>query len=178
MFHYKTAQKCYDWAYETTQTRRFFPSYNNIKHYIVPNLTNPTIKRSIATFFYIFCSLIWVISTTFTSPLHLYCNPFYSNYYSLNREGILRKLPRTISQESTNIWMKEKWLKDESSDEDEDDGTNCKIHKILSIELTEKCGDWVQCDTYNEYIFPKCYDRRDISTDYDFFVVFSLDRKC
>ena len=53
---------------------------------------------------------------------------------------------------------------DESSDEEED-GTTCKICKISWIELAEKCGDWVQCDTCNEYIFQECYDKRDISAD-------------
>ena len=52
---------------------------------------------------------------------------------------------------------------DESSDEE--DGTTCKICKISWIELAEKCGDWVQCDTCNEYIFQECYDKRDISAD-------------
>ena len=57
---------------------------------------------------------------------------------------------------------------DESSDEEEDDGTTCKICKIPWIELTEKREDWVQCDMYDEYIFPKCYDKADISADDDF----------
>ena len=34
-------------------------------------------------------------------------------------------------------------LNDESSNEDAD--TTCKIFRIPWIELTEKCGDWVQC---------------------------------
>ena len=56
---------------------------------------------------------------------------------------------------------------DESCDEEEDDGTTCKICKIHWIELTERCGDWVQCDICDEYICPKCYDERDISADDD-----------
>ena len=56
---------------------------------------------------------------------------------------------------------------DESSDE-EDGGTTCKICKIPWIELTEKREDWVQCDMCDEYIFPKCYDKADISADDDF----------
>ena len=66
---------------------------------------------------------------------------------------------------------------DESSDEEEDDGTTCKIWKILWIELMKKCGDWVQCDMCDECICPKCYDKRDISADDDFFVVFASDHK-
>ena len=64
-------------------------------------------KLVIATFFFIFCGLIWVISTTFTSPLHLYCHPLYSNYYPLNSEKSSRKLLRTISQESVNVSLNE-----------------------------------------------------------------------
>ena len=37
-------------------------------------------------------------------------------------------------------------LNDENSDEKEYDGTTCKICKITWIELTEKCGDWLQCE--------------------------------
>ena len=59
---------------------------------------------------------------------------------------------------------------DESSDEEEDDGTTCKICKIPWIELTEKYEDWIQC---GEYICPKYYDKKYISADYDFFVVFA-----
>ena len=49
-----------------------------------------------------------------------------------------------------------------SSDEEEDDGTTCKICKVSWVELTEKCGDVVQ------YICQKCYGKRDISGDDDF----------
>ena len=66
---------------------------------------------------------------------------------------------------------------DESSDKEEDDGTTCKIYKIPWIELMEKCGDWFQCNICGECIFPKCYDKRGISADDDFFVVFYLDHK-
>ena len=38
--------------------------------------------------------------STFTSSLCIYCNPFYSNYYPLNHEEILRGLPQTSSRES------------------------------------------------------------------------------
>ena len=59
---------------------------------------------------------------------------------------------------------------DESSVEEEDDGTStCKICKIPWTELTEKCRYWVQRDICDEYICPKCYGKRDISTDDDFF---------
>ena len=51
----------------------------------------------------------------------------------------------------------------ESSDE-EDDGT-CKICKIPWVELTEKCGDWVQCNICDECICLKCYGNIDISAD-------------
>ena len=64
---------------------------------------------------------------------------------------------------------------DESSDEEEDDGTTCKICEIPWIELTEECGDWVECNICKEYICPKCYDKRDIYAD--FFVVFATDPK-
>ena len=37
--------------------------------------------------------------------LRLHYNHFYSNYYPLNREEILRKLSKTISQESVNVSM-------------------------------------------------------------------------
>ena len=66
---------------------------------------------------------------------------------------------------------------DESSVEEEGDGTTCSICKILWVELMEKCGDWVQCDICDEYICPKCYDKRDISADDDFFVAFTSDHK-
>ena len=36
----------------------------------------------------------------------------------------------------------------------------CKICKIPWIELTEKCGNWVQCAICDEYICPKRYDKR------------------
>ena len=68
-------------------------------------------------------------------------------------------------------------MNDESSDEDEDYGTTCKICKIYWIELTKKCGDWVQCNIYSEYICTKCNDKRDISADDDFLIVFELDHK-
>ena len=63
---------------------------------------------------------------------------------------------------------------DEGNDEKEDDGTTCKICNIPWMELTEKCGDWVLCDLCDEYIHPKCYGKRDISADDDFFVVFKV----
>ena len=49
---------------------------------------------------------------------------------------------------------------DESSIEVEDDGSTCKVCKIPLIELTKKCGNWVQYDICDEYICPKCYDER------------------
>ena len=45
------------WAQEATQTRCFFPSYNNIKYYFVPNFTKQKIKTSklaVAPFFFIY----------------------------------------------------------------------------------------------------------------------------
>ena len=60
---------------------------------------------------------------------------------------------------------------DESSDEEEDDSTTCKFCKIPWTGLTEKCGYWVQCDIWDEYICPKCYGKRDVSVDDDFFVI-------
>ena len=65
---------------------------------------------------------------------------------------------------------------DDSSDE-EDDDTPCKICKIPSIEITDKGKDWIQCDIWDEYICPKCYDKKNISADDDFFVVFPSDHK-
>ena len=53
----------------------------------------------------------------------------------------------------------------ESSDEEEDNGTTWKICKIPWIELAQQWGDWVQCDICDKYIGPKCYDKRDISAD-------------
>ena len=58
-------------------------------------------------------------------------------------------------------------LIDEKSDEEEDYGTTCKIYKIPWVKLTEKCGDWFQCNICEEYIWPKCYDKRNISADKD-----------
>ena len=66
---------------------------------------------------------------------------------------------------------------DEGSDE-EDDGTTCKICEIPRAGLKEKCGYWVQCDICDEYIYAKCYDKRDLSANDDFFVVYTLDHKC
>ena len=43
--------------------------------------------------------------------------------------------------------------------------------------MTKKCGDSVPCDICDEYICPKCYDKRNIPADADFFVVFALDHK-
>ena len=57
--------------------------FNNIKRYFFQILVTKQWKLPIATIFFILCSLIWVISTTFTSPLQLCCNLFYSNYYPL-----------------------------------------------------------------------------------------------
>ena len=54
----------------------------------------------------------------------------------------------------------------ESSDE-EDDNSTCIFCKIPWIELTEKCGDWVYCNKYDQCICPKCYYRGDILTDDD-----------
>ena len=34
-----------------------------------------------------------------------------------------------------------------------------KICRILWIELTEKCGDWDQCNICNEFFCPKFYDK-------------------
>ena len=67
---------------------------------------------------------------------------------------------------------------DKSGDKEEYDGTTCKVYKTAWIELTEKCGDWIQSDICDEYIYPKCYDKRDVSADDDFFVVFASDHKC
>ena len=96
---------------------------------------------------------------------------------------MLWKLPRTIPQEEIPQEEQQpdparqcnnvaEWLNGESSDEEEDDGTTCKIFKISWIESTEKCDDWVQW--YMWWIYrPKCYGKRDISSDGDFFVVFT-----
>ena len=59
-------------------------------------------------------------------------------------------------------------LNDETSDKEKDDGATCKICKIPRIELMEKCEDWVQYDLCHEYIYPKCYDKSDFSTNDDF----------
>ena len=59
---------------------------------------------------------------------------------------------------------------DKGTNEEQDDGTTNKICKIPWKELTEKRGDWVQCNTCDKYICPKCYDKRGISADDDFFV--------
>ena len=59
----------------------------------------------------------------------------------------------------------------------EDDSTTCKIWDVPWIELAEKYRDWVRYDIYDEYICPKCYDKRDISADDNFFVVFASDHK-
>ena len=67
------------------------------------------------------------------------------------------------------------WPNYENSNEEVDDGTTCKICEIPWIELTEECGDWVECNICKEYICPKCYDKRDIYAD--FFVVFATDPK-
>ena len=63
----------------------------------------------------------------------------------------------------------------ESCDEEEDNGTTiCKTYKISWIELTEKCGDWVQCDICNDQsamtreIFPQMMI---------FVIVFASDHK-
>ena len=66
---------------------------------------------------------------------------------------------------------------DESSNEEEDDGTAWEICKILWIELTEICRYRVQCDIFDEYICQKCYEKKDISADDYFFVVFASDHK-
>ena len=59
----------------------------------------------------------------------------------------------------------------------EDNYITYKICKTLWIELTKKRGDSVPCDTCDEYICPKCYDKRNISADDDFLVVFVLEHK-
>ena len=70
-----------------------------------------------------------------------------------------------------------KWSNDESSNCEKDYGTTCIICKIRWIELKEKCGEWVQCDIWDEYICPKCFEKKDIFKENDFFVVFELDHK-
>ena len=123
----------------------------------------------------------------------------------MNREEILRKFLRTISQESANVSMNETLIKrgrrkkipsgtavneeilqeeqqpgpsrqcnnlaessnDESRDEKEVDRTTCKMCKIPWIELTEKSKDRFQYDICDTCICPKCYDKRDTSTDDD-----------
>ena len=64
---------------------------------------------------------------------------------------------------------RKRWRWRWNSDED-DDGTACKTCKIPWIELTEKCWDWVQCQTCDEYVYQKCCDKRDIPIDDDFFL--------
>ena len=64
----------------------------------------------------------------------------------------------------------------ECSDEKEDDGTaTCKICKIPWIEMW-RLGSmrYTVCD---EYICPKCCDKRDISADDVFLVGFASDYK-
>ena len=39
---------------------------------------------------------------------------------------------------------------EEGTNEEEGDGTTCKICKILCIKLVDKCGDWVQCNICDE----------------------------
>ena len=72
----------------------------------------------------------------------------------------------SLSPQNNNL---DESLNDESGDEEEDDGITYKFCKIPWIELTKKWGDCVQCDICDQYICPKCYDKRDISADDDFF---------
>ena len=69
-------------------------------------------------------------------------------------------------------WRITLWSNDESRDEEKDDGSTWKICKIPRIELTKKCGDWIQWDICDKYVCPKCsgdevapkcYDKRYIS---------------
>ena len=85
---------------ETTQTRLFSPSYNNIKNYFFPKSYKPSNKNLSQLHF----SPFWL------HLFHLCCSSFNSNYYALNREENLRKLPRTISQETTNVLMSETFI--------------------------------------------------------------------
>ena len=83
-----------------------------------------------------------------------------------------------VSQEEQQPGQSQQCIKNlaqSSNDEEEDEGTAgipCKIFKIPWIELTEKCGYWVQSDICNEYIYPEGYEKRGISADDEFFCSF------
>ena len=47
---------------------------------------------------------------------------------------------------------------DESSDEEED--MMVLPAEFVPLDRTEKCEGWVQCDICDEYICPKCHDKR------------------
>ena len=79
------------------------------------------------------------------------------------------EIPQDEKQPSRQYNNLAESLNDESSNEQEDDVTAYKMCKTPWIELTEKCGDWVQWNICNEYICPNCYDKRDISANDDFF---------
>ena len=68
-------------------------------------------------------------------------------------------------------------LSNDDSSDDKGDGTIRKICKIPWLEMTEKCGYWVQSEIWDEYICLKGYEKRDISTNDNFFVVFATDHK-
>ena len=42
-------------------------------------------------------------------------------------------------------------LSNDKSRDEEGDGTSCKICTIPWIEVTEKCGDWFQCNICDKY---------------------------
>ena len=111
--------------------------------------------------------------------------------YHLDRNEVLRKLPKTITEAQVDQSMNEtlidllqtkhgdkciikkswgkhieagiiantepaaNYVSDSSSEEeDEDDGTVCKICSVKWIDLTENSGIWVHCDIRDDYICP------------------------
>ena len=70
--------------------------------------------------------------TTFSSPLFLCCNLFHSNYYPLNREEILRKLRRKISEKSANVSMNKALINTLQPNRAEKVGGRRRGKKILS----------------------------------------------
>ena len=86
----------------------------------------------------------------------------------VHRGNVVESLNDEISDDNT---QKMKFpVKDFFSKcEEENYSTTCKICKTPSIKLMKKCGDWFQCDICEEYIWPKCYEKSDISADNDIF---------
>ena len=176
---------------------------------VVTNMLKEYFPLLLARLFMLFLARLFILQAKSCSeifPENLKSGFRTCGLYPLDRNEVLRKLPKTITEAQVDQSMNEtlidllqtkhgdkcvikkswgkhveagiivntepaaNYVSDSSSEEeDEDDGTVCKICSIKWIDLTENSSIWVQCDICGDYICPNCYRDDDLKDDEDFY---------